>query len=150
VAQPDDVGGAEGVAKDAVVFLAGHTRVAALGLLIEEAFLRGQQGAAAIHVDAAAFEHDRLALPHDWKEPHPAPLGNSLSDAVVLLPVRVFCPSGELELGDGDLGVWPRPTHADGPEVARPAAIRWGAEEFDVGEVGVSAGVGIGILLACR
>jgi hypothetical protein len=118
VAQPDHVGCAQVVAKDTIVLLAGHAGVAALGLLIEEAFLRGQQGAAAVHIDAAAFERDGLVLPHDRKQSHSTLFGDSLRDAVVLLPVRVFGPGGELELGDGNLGVWSRLAHADWPEVA--------------------------------
>ncbi len=139
VAQPDDVGRAQGIAKDAVVFFAAHARVAALGLLVEQAFLGSQQGATTVHVDTAAFQHNRLARARDREEPHPAPLGDSLRDAVVLLPVRVFGPGGELELDDGNLGVRSRLAHADGPKIAGPAAIRSRAKKLHVVEVGVGA-----------
>ena len=140
VAQPDDVGRAQGVGKDAVVFLAAHAGVAALGFLVEEALLRGQQSSAAVHVDAATFQHDGLTLVRDRKEPHLALLGDSLCDEVVLVPVAILRPGGELELGDGDLGFGSWLAHADGPKVACPAAIRRGAKEFHIGQVGMGAG----------
>src|ERR1019366_5704147 len=134
--QPNHVLSAKVVAKDLIVFFASHARIAALSLLVEEAFLGGEQGAAAIDVNAAALERHHPAFAAgslDGKHAQLASLGNAWGEAVVFLPVRVFCPRGELELGDGHLGLRAGLAHTNRPEVARPTAIAGRAKELDVG-----------------
>ena len=57
VAEPEDVGGAEVIAEDGFNLIARHSGIARLDRA-EKAFFGGEQGAAAIYVNAAAFQDD--------------------------------------------------------------------------------------------
>ena len=59
--QPDGLTDAEKIGKVLFEFRAPQTGIANLHRLAEQAFFGGQQEAAAIHIDAAAFQHDLRA-----------------------------------------------------------------------------------------
>jgi hypothetical protein len=72
-AQPDHLRRAEGIPHDALESLASHPGIADLHDGIEVALLGGEQGPAAVHVDAAALENDGLPFVFHGAQGNPEP-----------------------------------------------------------------------------
>src|ERR1017187_1447577 len=60
--QPENIAGAQVCLEDSFEFMPAHSGIPHLHHRIEIALLGGDQRAAAIHLDAAAFEHELLSL----------------------------------------------------------------------------------------
>ncbi len=115
------------------VIFAGESVITLLALA-EQAFFGGEQGAAAVDVDAAAFEHDAAAVVNGLPDEAPEFFVDVGYRERIFFVVAVLGPAVELPVGEGDFaGII---FHADGAGVAHPAAIRGNAEEIDGVEIG--------------
>src|SRR6185295_12554225 len=125
--QPQRVRDSQRLAEDALELAAGHSGIAGLDFWVEQAFLGGEQCAAAVHVDTAAFEDD-LAVDQRPLELLRRPHGNE----IVLLPVVVFGPRIEMKARDREPVGLP---HEDGTEIPGPAAVRRKSQEMHLTEM---------------
>jgi hypothetical protein len=106
--------------------------IAALHRLVEKTFLGGEQGAAAVDVEPAAFQHHRPLAVRDGKEPVLETLCHFAGHRIVQFPIGILGPAVEAVVQYADfraLGV----AHEEGPEVARPAAVGGHAESGPAG-----------------
>ena len=127
-AEPEDVRRAEVIAQHALEVGPREPGIPDLGLRIQQTFFSRQQGADAVHVDAAPFEdHGTCGL--DARQPEL--LRDQIRDAVVLLPVAILGPAVEVEACDRRLRARPRSFDEDRAEVASPAAVGGESEEVD-------------------
>ena len=117
--------------EDLLVVGALEAGVADLHEGVEQALLGGEDRALAVDVDGPALEHDRPPLVDRAPQLQVEGLRRALGDLVVLPVVRVLGPAVEAEARDRHLGLGVLAPHADGPEVARPAAVGRPAEELD-------------------
>jgi hypothetical protein len=151
VAEPENVGGTEIIAQDIFDFGAGHPGIARLDRA-EEALFGGEQGAAAIHVNAAAFEDyalgrclrmpPRFSFGRGARFPHRFWLPEGQFQAVVgvgdeggvFLIIVILGPGIEFPVGDGDFagGIF----YEDGAGIAGPSAICRDAGKFYGGKIG--------------
>ena len=133
VAEPEDLRGAEIVAEDLRVIVAGEAGIAFLRGA-EQAFFGGEQRAAPVDVDAAAFEHDAAAFVHGLPDTMLEFLVYVGGGDRVLFVIAVFGPSVEppMRVGDFAGGV----AYADRAGIAHPAAVSGNAEEIDGVEIG--------------
>src|SRR6266404_611581 len=130
--QPENLGDSEIAAEDVSVIFAGESVIALLALA-EQAFFGGEQGAAAVDVDAAAFEHDAAALV-DGLPGEALELFIYVGDGEgVFFVVLVLSPPVEEPVRVGDFAG--TASHADGTGVAHPAAIGRDTKKVDSGEV---------------
>jgi hypothetical protein len=130
--QPEDVGRAQVVALQGLLeFMPAQAGIAHLHLGIEIALLGGEQRAAAVHVDAAAFEHERASLRIARRTAFPEPLGRGLRHAAVLAPVGILGPGVEVEMHDGGFEPAADAPHEDRAAVASPAAVGRVHDELD-------------------
>src|SRR3989442_1226650 len=128
--EPQDVGHAQLLAQHRFQLAATEPRVSDLHRGIEEALLGGEQSAATVHIDAAAFEHDVARAGARTKQAHLELRGRTLRNAGILLPVAVLGPGVELEPYDRDLGPRRGSAHEQRPEIASPTAVRGKPEEL--------------------
>ena len=139
--QPEDVGRAEVVACSASSnLLAAQARVANLRLRIAVALLGGEQCAAAVHFDAAAFEHESAVLRLRVEQAFPEPLGRRFRHPAVLPPVGILGPGVEMEMHDG--GFEPAADvapHEHRAAVASPAAVGGMHDELDAARIHAGA-----------
>src|SRR5208282_3933158 len=107
--------------------------IARLHAGIEQAFLRGEQGAPAVHVNAAAFQHKAAAVQFRGDERQAESTGGPRRQLRVAPPVRIFCPGVEAETDDRQAGPAAGglrfPADKDRPRVADPPAIRGKGEK---------------------
>src|ERR1700682_1423546 len=130
--QPEDLRDAEVAAEDVGVIFTGESVIALLALA-EQALFGGEQGTAAVDVDAAAFEDHTAALvdglPGEAFE-FLVYVGDSKG---VFFVIAVFGPAVEEPVRVSDFAG--TASHADGTGVAHPAAIGGHAEEINSVEV---------------
>src|SRR5690242_12290448 len=136
LAQPEHIRGAEVRLEDRLELRPPQTGVADLHRLIEQAFLGGEHRAAAVDVDAAAFEHDiAISWPRPYREQsYFESRGRARGDAVVQFPIGVLGPCIEPELRDRERRGMVC-SHEDGPEVAGPAAVGGEPDELDAADI---------------
>ena len=127
LAEPERVRDAEGIAKDGLELQAGQPGIPGLHFRIEQAFFRGEQRAAAVHVDTTTLEHD-LRIDQRQREVFRRPIG----DLVVVLPVLVLRPGIEMKARDGQSFF---SAHKDRAEVTRPTAVRGETKKVDASEI---------------
>src|ERR1035437_4572572 len=130
LAEPENIGYAQVSAEDRGDFLASKTRVADLHGGIEQAFLRSQERAESIGVNAAAFQNKPTALHHGVKHAASQRPRRSRRNLAILSPVRILRPTCEAETRNGHVGARRVTLHKHGAEVARPAAIGGKAEKL--------------------
>src|ERR1019366_10048681 len=107
---------------------------------IEIALLGGDQRAAAIHFDAAAFEHELLSLAPGVEQALAEMFGRGDGQAAVLAPIRILRPCVEMKVDDGGLCLFAGPpSYEDRPAVASPSAVRRVQNELDAARVGARA-----------
>src|ERR1019366_2767488 len=129
-----------------------QARIAHLNLGIEITLLGGQQRAAAVHLDTAAFNHEVFADVLRIKQVLAEKPRPGLRPPGVLLPVVMLRPRVVVEMHDGGLARLPfaichlpsafipsTSLHEDRPDVARPAARGGVVDELDAAQVGARA-----------
>jgi hypothetical protein len=121
--QPQHVGRAEMVAEGLLQLHARHPGVPRLDLLIQQAFLRRQETALAVDVDASPFENDLLSAGLRGEVWDFQGTGGAFRDLPVELPVVVLRPAVEAESDDGLPGRRAVARDEHRSEIARPAAV---------------------------
>jgi len=126
-AEPENVFGAEKAAERRFNLRARKTGVAHLNARMEQAFLRGEQSAAAVDVNAAAFENEAATGDFSGEEREAKGASGMAGDLRVATPIGVFGPGIEAESDDGERSVCARGARIapdeDGAGIAGPAAV---------------------------
>src|SRR5208283_484588 len=124
-AQPDHVRRAQVFGEDLLVIFAGHSRVALLHLA-KQAFFGGEQSAASIHVNRAAFEDDAAPAMQRPDLLRPNRASHKAANFFVMPPVGIFSPSIEAEF-DREGFMWgqpPKPALSGAEGAVQPGKAR--------------------------
>src|ERR1700730_11233921 len=127
VLAPQDISGAEIVPKDFFKLLTCQSRITGLHRT-QQTFLRGNESAAAVYIDAAAFENN--APPAKLRVPlFPFEfMSKAVIHGVIFFPVIVLGPGIEMPVRNRTFGLFV--AHEYRPEIANPSAVGGNLKEI--------------------